>query len=356
MNVNNLEDTEKMIKRVTHITLPLIIVLILIGTPAASRIRTVTADDGNLLLNGDFEGVFLAYPHGPSGWDYVAEHWSRWWIHGTSVPEYTDALWGRTPYEGERAQIYHAFPNYTAGIFQIIEDLTACRPYRLSAFTKTNAGAGTTAHSRIGLDPYGTNFTDDGAVKNGLPPETIWSTTQTSLGIWEELSVKAEPSGDRLAAIFYAAPRPNPFYETYWDTASLVPASYDNGRLPEPSVLSDFIYNVGVITGTERITITWHTTEPASASQVWYNVKTSSPSLTSTETMTHTSYLPLIQRDSEPYPFATGISFMRATEHHALINSLDPGQQVKFIITARRLNGDICETVRSEARVARTKP
>ncbi|MGC9400105.1 MAG: hypothetical protein ACP5HM_13335 [Anaerolineae bacterium] len=316
------------------------------GILTASRFTPTAATDENVLLNPGFEdGSFVKYyPN-----HYVAASWNRWWIHGTNLPEFTDAGWSREPYEGNHAQIYHSLSRYTAGIFQVVDDLTPCRPYELTMYTKTHAEEGTQPHSRMGLDPYGTHLTDDGAVKQGLPPATIWSEEQVSLLTWESLSVKAEPIGDKLTVILYAAPGPGSvYYETYWDSGALVPSSYDGGRLPEPAMLSDFIYDVNVVTGTTSITVSWHTTEPPAATQVWYNVFTPASPVTPTTTMTHTAYLPLISRGEEPFAHATGISFMRATQHQALINGFAPGQGIRFIIVARRLNGDVCETVRSE--------
>lgn len=332
-------------RRLAHTILVLAIAVILIGAPTASRREPVTAEDGNVLVNPGFEdGDFTQhYPN-----HYVAANWKRWWIHGTDVPEYTDAGWARLPYEGNHAQIYHSHHDYTAGIFQVVNNVTACRPYQLSMYTKTHSGyANTVPHSRIGLDPYGTKI--DRAVENSLPDSIVWSNEQTQQTIWEELTVTVEPLGDKLTAILYAAPEPSPsFDETYWDSGSLIPVTYENGRLPDPIGVSDFIHNVSVVTGTENITISWQTTEPAAATQVWYNVFTTSTPVTSTDTLTHTAYLPLVSRDEDPLDHVTGISFMRATEHQALINGLSPGQGINFIIVARRLNGDVCETVQSD--------
>jgi hypothetical protein len=158
-----------------------------------------------------------------------------------------------------------------------------------------------------------------------------------------------------MTAILYAAPRPNLPYTTIWDTGSLIPVTYDNGLLPAPTSVSGFINNISVITGTEQVTITWQTTEVASASQVWYNVITPSSPLTPTTTMTHTTYFPIISKNSKPYPFATDINFVPATEHHVLIDNLNPGEQVEFIILTRRLNEGNCETIQSEAQKVKTK-
>jgi hypothetical protein len=339
-----------MIKQLMYILLSLAMAITLIGAPSATHYDPITAEDRNLLSNGDFEGVFIEYPKGGGGKDYIAEGWSRWWIHGTSIPEFSDAIWGRDPYQGNHAQIYHSWPKYTAGVYQVITDVLTCRPYELTMYTKTNAGYSTSPNSRIGIDPEGITFTEDGAVKNGLPPKTVWSEEQQKLFEWEELSVKAEPITSQINAILYAAPRPNPYYETSWDTGALVPSTYDDGRMPEPSGISNFIRNISTVTGTTSITISWQTTEPAASTQVWYHVFTPSTPVTPTATMTHTVHLPLISQGEETFDLATGISFMRATEHQALINGLGPGKGIKFIILVRRLNGDACETVQSEPR------
>ncbi len=335
--------------------LTLAMALLLIGTSMASRLAPIAATDENVLLNPGFEdGSFIwYYPN-----YYVAADWNHWWIHGTDIPEFTDAGWGRSPYEGNHAQIYHSLnKQYTAGIYQKVEHLTPCRPYELTMHTKTHADTWVRPHSRIGLDPYASNFaTSGGAVKNGLPPATIWSREQTALFAWERLSVRAEPIGDKLTAILYAAPRPaSAYYETYWDSGALVPSTYESGRLPEPTTSSDFIHDINVVTDTTAITISWHTTEPPAATQVWYNIFTSPSPVTSTIPMTHTAYLPLISRSEEPFTRATGISFMRSKEHQVLLNGLEPGQGIRFIIVARRLNEDVCETVRSERWIALTK-
>jgi hypothetical protein len=324
----------------------------LIGAPSATHYDPITAGDGNVLVNPGFEDGDFTW-HYPN--HYVAADWKRWWIHGTDVPEYTDTGWGRTPYEGSHAQIYHSHQNYTAGIYQVVNNVTACRPYQLSMYTKTHSGyAYTVPHSRIGLDPYGTKI--DRAVENSLPESIVWSNEQTQLTIWEEFAVTVEPLGDKLTAILYAAPEPSPsFDETYWDSGSLLPVTYENGRLPDSTGTSDFINNISVVTGTESVTISWHTTEPPAATQVWYNVLTPSTPITSTDILTYATYLPLISRSEEPLDRTTGISFMRATEHQSLINGLSSGQVINFVIVARRLNSNICETVQSERWTVKTE-
>ncbi len=340
----------KMTKRFIHLALSLILALVITGTSTPVQYNRTAASDGNLLANPSFEeGDFPWYP--PN--HYVAPGWSRWWTDGTPFGEYTDAN-GRNTYDGIRMQVYHSLYDYEMGIFQVVDSLTPCRPYEFSMHTRSQVGRDSLPHSRIGLDPEGTKLTDDGPVEGGPPSKTAWSREQTAIDTWEQLSVRAEPLGERMTAILYAAPRPNLPYTTIWDTGSLIPVTYDNGLLPAPTSVSGFINNISVITGTEQVTITWQTTEVASASQVWYNVTPLSP-MTPTTTMTHTTYFPMISKNSKPYPFATDINFVPATEHHVLIDNLNPGEQVEFIILTRRLNEGNCETIQSEAQKVKTK-
>ncbi len=309
----------------------------------------------NLLLNSGFEdGAFQwFYPN-----HYVAANWNRWWIHGTPAPEFTDVGDNRFPYEGYHAQIYHSWSAYTAGIFQQIGGLTPCRSYELTMYAKTNSPGNTTPHTRIGLDPNGTMLTYDGAVKNGLPAETIWSAEQTTLYAWEELAVQAEPVGESLTAILYSAPRSSDqyiTYDTFWDAGSLVPLAYAGGRLPEPSAEgTGFITTTQIITGSNNsITITWQTNAVAST-QVWYTVIPPTIPVSPTTPLTHTIYFPLIATGEEDYNLNSGIDHTQTTTHQVIIDALQPGDEVRFIILARHFAG-ACFTERSEEFTARTK-
>ncbi|MEA3308572.1 MAG: hypothetical protein U9Q70_03545 [Chloroflexota bacterium] len=315
--------------------------------------QATAGSSADLLINGNFEtGAFQwFYPN-----HYVAANWNRWWIHGTPAPEFTDIGYGRLPYEGDHAQVYHSWNAYTAGIFQQITGLTPCRPYELRFYAKTNSPGNTTPNTKIGLDPTGSLLTTDGAVKNGLPAETVWSAEQTALYTWEELAVQAEPVGASLTAILYSAPRSSEYvpYDTFWDAGELVPVSYHDGRLPAPSAeATGFINNTNIVTGSQSITITWQTDAGAST-QVWYNILTPSPQISPTTTLTHTAYLPLIATGERDYEYSSGINYIQATIHQVIIDALQPDDEVRFIILARHFAG-ACLTERSEQFTARTK-
>jgi hypothetical protein len=322
----------------------LVLLLSLIVLPQA---EPTTADTTNLLTNPGFEeGRFTE--HYPNHW--IAANWYRWWIHGSPLGEYTDVGNGRHPYLGEHAQIYHSWHDYTQGIYQVIDNLTPCRPYELSAYAKTHALAGTRPHTRVGLDPQGTQLTpnpDIGSV-SALPTGTRWSAEKTSIYVWEQLSVMAEPEGTSLTAIYYAAPRypgpENSYYDTFWDAGALVPASYGSGRLPGPLVeTQDFITNVHIITNTHSITVSWETAAPAST-QIWYNQITPTEPFSPTEPLTYTTYLPLISNESLDFDHATGVNYMQSTTHQALIDQLESGQIINLVILARHLKDGACVT------------
>lgn len=305
----------------------------------------------NLLVNGSMEeGFYWKYPN-----HYVAKGWNRWWIHGTVLPEYDDTRTWRPHFDGNHAQTYFKWGNaYTAGIYQVVSGLTPCTPYQLAAWSRNHSLEGALPHARIGLDPEGRDFAPDGAAKTGLPPATVWSREQTVLSTWEELSVEAEPVGDRLTAILYAAPRPSDnrtyYYDTFWDAGRLTAVPFPNDRLPEPTVWkpSGFITNVVTQVGAGIVVVEWDTLEPAST-QVWYDIITPTVPITPGGTLliSHTIYLPLVMFQPPPdheYDLATPLDTSPTIHHRAVISSLKEGEKARFVILSRRRIDTACTT------------
>lgn len=304
----------------------------------------------NLLVNGDMEQLlfYWRYPN-----HYVAGGWIRWWIHGTVIPEYDDVRPTRpNRYDGDHAQVYFKWgDSYTAGIYQVVSGVTPCTPYRFTMWARNHSLESALPHARIGLDPQGTQLTPDDndcAVKTGLPPLTVWSQEQTALFTWEQLSVEAEPLGDRLTAILYASPwRPNDglvyYFDTFWDAGNLTQVSFPNDRLPAPTswTPSGFITNVITTSISGGVTIAWDTLEPASA-QVWYNILT--PTVPITPTGVFTVYLPLVSKFAGNYAFATPLDLSRVTQHQATISELEPGVTLEFVLLSRRPGANACMT------------
>jgi len=305
----------------------------------------------NLLVNGNFDD-----PAYPFYWRYPNHHvaggWIRWWIHETVLPEYDDARAQRPYYDGGHAQVYFKWGHtYEAGIYQVVTGLAPCTPYRFTMWARNHSLDGVLPHARIGLDPQGTQLTpsdDDCAVKTGLPPQTVWSREQTALFTWEELSVEAEPLGERLTAILYAHPEPPPYggpyyYDTIWDAGRLITGTYPDGRLPEPTswTPSGFITNIVTSTVLNTLVIEWDTLAPAST-QVWYEILPL-PSPPISPTGAFTVYLPLVMK-APTFTDATSLDVTPVTRHRAVIPGLQDGQTLRFVVLSRRLLGGSCVT------------
>ena len=288
-------------------------------------------DPNNLLVNGNMEALPF-YWRPPN--HFVAGGWSRWWIHNTPMPEYDDVReWRPQRYDGNHAQIYFIWGKlYTAGIFQVVEGVTPCTPYRFSMWGRTHSLAGAEPHARAGLDPAGSEVTPDGAVKNGLPPLMVWSREQTQLSVWEKFSVEAEPLGDRLTALVYGAPRPGSgaqhYYDTFWDAGILAPVSFPDEKLPAPAswTPSGFIRNLEMTWELDELVVTWETPSPAST-QVWYEMSTTSTGISPAR-----------------YSGATLLHTEPVTQHRAVIETPTGGRVIHLAALSRRPGASACVT------------
>jgi len=332
-----------------------------------SVIQPAEALSDNLLVNGNFDELpfYWAYPN-----HFVAGGWDRWWIHGTVLPEYDDVKGVRANYyiDGGHAQVYFKWGNtYTAGIFQVVDSLTPCRLYELTMYARTNSLDQAHPGTRIGLDPLGEQLTDDGAVH---PDEqvrlqrAVWSREQTAIGVWEELSVTAEPLGTSLTAILYASPSPGSpdihYYDTFWDAGALRLSSYPDGRLPGPTQLTtSFIYDITPITSSTSLTINWNLGDIA-GTQVWYNVvppPTPPAPITATFQINFSAYLPLVSRGIPfDFPQQTTLEYATGTAYSATIAGLSPDDTVFYIVVARRLVGNTCVTEYAGPYMAKLQP
>jgi hypothetical protein len=303
-------------------------------TPSARQ-----AQAENLLANGSMEqGFYWRYPN-----HYVANEWSRWWIHGTILPEFDDVRPTRpNHYDGDHAQVYFKWgASYTAGIYQVVSGLTPCTPYRFTMWARNHSLESAKPRARIGLDTQGTQLTpsdENSAVKTGLPSSIVWSQEQEALFTWEELSVEAEPAGTSLTAITYASPwRPNDgltyYFDTFWDAGKLVPFTPDRLADPASWASSSFINKLSVDVVLDRVIVTWNTTDPAS-SQVWYNVNENSTDL--------------------KYEFATPVDLERVKHHKVIIDGLGTGDTVKLVAASRRPANNRCTTAVSAQQKVQT--
>ncbi len=334
-----------------------VLCMLLVGLNMPSGIRQTDANGGNLLTNGSFDEEdpqthgFKWFP--PN--HFVAPDWHRWWINAWPsdplIPEYDDMRPGGRwpPVDGAHAQVYFKWGHtYTAGIYQVVEGLTPCQPYELRMYARSEGVNSTVPHTRIGLDPEGTPLTlsDDVNDLITMPEHTVWSEEQIQLNTWEQLNVTAEPVANSLTAILYASPTyagtQTPYYDTFWDAGSLYAVSFPNERLPEPDEwTSPYLTDVITTLASSTLTVTWNTTVPASG-QVWYTVLPYTEPFTPTVPLTHTSYLPLVNR--LVLPLTTPIDFTLQTQHSATISGLQSRDIVKIWILSRHPLTGVCST------------
>jgi len=334
------------------------------GSLYASEPPELLADgqvNDNLLLNGSMEEL-------PFYWKkpnhFVAVHWYRWWIHGTVIPEYDDTRDTRPHYDGEHAQTYFKWGQiYTAGLYQVVDNLEPCSLYQLSAWSRNHSLDDVQPHATVGLAPEGTPLTkniDSGGVTSGFPPRTVWSEEQTALFVWEQLSVTTEATGTAMTAILYAAPRPSDdrthYYDSYWDAASLIQVPFPDDRIPMPDswVNSSFISNVTTEVNTNTLTlmIEWDTGMPAST-QVWYDVTKPSAPVTPTIFISETiippssvAFLPLVAYNKHPssYSSKTPLDTTPVTHHYAEISNLQDEDTINFVLLSRHSDNGKCST------------
>jgi len=324
-------------------------------TPLDARLQAAAA--GNLLVNGGMDDLpfYWMYPN-----HHVAGAWNRWWIHLTMLPEYDDVRFSRPSHEGDHAQVYFKWfakgDEYHAGIYQVVDDLMPCIPYRFTMWARNHTLEGVKPHARIGLDTQGTQLTsgpEEGAVLS-LPASVVWSAEQVNLFVWEQLTVEAEPSGARLTAITYAHPElpevgPLEYYaDTYWDTGRLEQISFAGGRLPAaPSATAtDFVSTPSASASGDSITVQWSLAAPA-PTQVWYRVIPPSSPSTIIGPWPYQVYLPVVQHHIPPagYTQITELQVnQQQTQYEATITGLQSGDTVHGIIVVRRPVQGACTT------------
>ncbi len=350
------------ISRLRYVWLLVLLCCLLTAGPNTSTVPVAQADNGNSLINGDFEEEdpethgFRWYP--PN--HYLALHWYRWWVNSWPsqplIPEYDDTRpenrW--PPVSGVHAQVYFKWgSNYLAGIYQVVENLTPCVPYEFSMYANSRGNTGTEPHARIGLDPQGTQITLDHVhndlIGGQMPPLMAWSAEQTALFVWERLVTATEPLGTKLTAITFSNPiytgAQTPWYDTWWDNGLLQQLSFPDGRLPEPtSWNSTYISSVSHVINGDVLDISWNTTGPAST-QVWYRIMRQSAPVTPTASMTNTAFLPLLI-SSEPWQ-ATPLNATPTTVHGVSISGIEmlqSGDQIIVRVLSRRPGLDACVT------------
>ncbi len=329
------------------------------GLPESST--SMQANDVNILPNGNLDqGAFYFRPTN----HYVASQWFEWWVD-PNLPEFIDGRShyicypppsaGRTCYDDKnKSQGYIRWgAPYIAGIYQPVQ-VTACAYYRFEAYNRND---GNYYNPKVGIDPTGwqlpikgerppNNCPPDGASicpdpslssVNDLPSTLVWSPPfDHAAYTWASQSVTAEALSNTITVWTYAAPDQAGSLSTYWDYMSLVQAPPPSGKLitgvtlPAPDGL---ITNVTTQTTALRATLNWKTGQPA-LSQVLYHYvgEANMPAP------------PPITTTVSAYESASDISYTPSTDHSMRLPNLRPMSLYDYVILARRLVGNNCQT------------
>jgi hypothetical protein len=317
----------------------------------------------NLLQNGDFDAMAMYWR--PTN-HYVGGMWYEWWvdpnlpefINGGSIHHnscYPPPAPGKTcADEHNKSQGYIRWGGpYVAGVLQPVA-VTACTYYRFQAYNRNDD---TNYHAKIGIDPWGwqqpmkgprppDNCPPDGRSPcpdpsfgniSEIPSTIVWSPEFNQAAFtWGTQSVTTEALSPTITVWTYAAPEEGGSLSTYWDYMSLVQASPPNGKLIADGTLPAPDGSIGyVVTQTTalRATLNWKTSQPALTQVLYHYVGDANmPSP------------PPIETQVSNYESSTAIGSGLATDHQARLPNLRPMSLYDYVILARKLVGNNCQT------------
>lgn len=311
---------------------------------------------GNLLPNGDMDDPTYPFYWRPTN-HYVAGMWYEWWI-GASLPEFIDGgiiyhnacypvpddgrCYNDPYYNLSQGYIRYGAP-FTAGIYQIVHDVTPCATYQFVAYNQNEYDG---MRAKVGIDPTGwqllipttwenppDNCPPTGSSKcpdpevdyeTDFPATMVWS-PETTEKAWHPVTVTAEAISSTITVWTYTAARTDKIsHSAYWDYTSLVQLPYPDDRLPAPqSWQSDYIQDMTVEFVLDKAYVSWTTPEPTYG-QVWYTHKP----------INNTTYASITPLDQTP-----------TTNHTAVIEGIQSGGDKLLVAAlARRASGGQCVT------------
>ena len=332
----------------------------------------------NLLINGDMDQ--LGFYFRPKN-HYVAGMWFEWWADYTAIPEYIDGGISYhnqcypVPVDGHCHNSTVGAPNnssqgyirwgglFAAGIYQPVHNVIPCTLYTFEIYNRNDTA---NYHAKVAIDRAGwiitqpsgnplENCPPDGASPcpdpyvASFPSTTVWSAESHQPALtWAPISVTAEAAATTISVWTYAHPDSGPSQSAYWDYGSLVQTPFPDATLPAPASWypSDFISNVTTQVNGNSVTINWET-GAAAPTQVWYAIYEPAAVVTPTESMTYTTYLPIVAAFRPPTPtYMTPIDITStSTQHQVVISGLPTDKAIVFAILSRRPDGTTCDTV-----------
>ncbi len=300
----------------------------------------------------EFSGRYdSSYPAGvwvPAGTDMddLTQDWRIWFLDGTDIVDSdpdTDY-----PHSGDESVKMRSFEwsplkRQVAGLYQVIADVQPCRSYKFQmyGYSRQKEDDDWLADFKVGIEPTGwhPDSENDPAV-HSWPSTMVWGASHTEYtSNYGLLQVTAEALDTEIAVFLYADARGGVSHKIHWDTGSFQSASWSGGDLLDDP--DDRVVNTSGITGGPSYTAgptmvtVWWKTGVDTVNQVYYRYL-SGPASTppSTETLTHTIYLPLVSQAPGPWLW-TSVDETAGLDHYIPVTGLQPGTTYEYFVVSR---------------------
>ncbi len=267
------------------------------------------------------------------------QDWRLWFMDGWGIPEFDPSAEHADSVEAVVMRNYGETDNLLAGLYQIIYGTTPCLTYEFSMKAHARPGSGDSLIAiQVGIDRLGWHLpTDDPAVHESFPASTVWGTAKQPLWNYQTLSVQAEALAEQITVFTYAHADGGRSINIYFDTGSfsdVTPARiYDPSGYAQTSGIDGLDASVG---GTSA-TISWNSTA-AGISQVYYRAV--AQPITTTTTLSHTIYLPLVASTGMWQASALDKSY--TTAHAITLSGLESGRTYEYFVVTRGVENDAC--------------
>jgi hypothetical protein len=280
------------------------------------------------------------------------QDWRIWYLNG-AIPILTWASTDEHAASTDRAVKSRTYwdGKYHAGIYQVVPNATPCLTYQFQMYGRAKPGDNDSVYDlQVGIDREG-YYPPDVAVHN-FPSSIVWGISHpeytTGYGL---LSVTAEAWGDTITVFTYADADGG---EILWDTGSFQEVTPADLIDPDDPPAPSGIYSLQVSTSKTSATVNWSTASDA-LGQIYYRFVNGPSTPPSTETYSHTVYLPYVARPRSPW-LSTELNKSATASHSQVIGSLKPGSTYEYLVVSRGLLGGECVTWVSDERTFTTNP
>jgi hypothetical protein len=296
-----------------------------------------------------------SYPSGawvPAGTDMsdTVQDWRLWFLDGTDIVDCDPD--DDYVHSGESVKIrafeWSSINRQVAGLYQVIPDVVPCRSYKFQmyAYSRQKESGDWLADLKVGIEPTGwhPDSANDPAVHN-WPSTIVWGTSHTEYtSDFGPLEVIAEPFGTEITVFLYGDAYGGSSHKIYWDTGSFQSVASSDNLLDDPE---DRVVNTSGITQGptsdpwgDWCSLSWSTVAESS-NQVYYRFVSGLPSTPSTETYSHTLYLPLLNRSPSPWMWSA-VDSTSGLQHTVPVLGLRNNSTYEYFVVSRGFWGGQC--------------